>query len=380
MGYTVLHSEKGTSGSGGIGNHIDRTKGQEHSFEHVDKDMSYKNMNAHLPDDKHKMDLTTAINFRIEQGYNGKRKIRTDAVKFNTHILSGSHKDMMEIFKDKESSNSWIKDNLEFVKKEFGEKNIVRFSVHLDEKTPHIHVVTVPLTEDGRLSSKEVLGNKTTLTKRQDRYAEAMGKYGLMRGKKGTGIKHEGVKAYYARMNEAIAPQKDLTVKNTFLGADLGVNKDKTIESLKNALDAQTTFSISLKADNDILKSQNEKIKGRADTAMKNFIMAISSEKAFNQLHDKRIELLKKHINIEVSRKILFASGLNKMDRKEENNFLNETVKKVVREYDVPDDTATKIYQDLDFKASFREKFQERAEREEKQERGRNEGRSRGGR
>ena len=41
-----------------------------------------------------------------------------------------------------------------------GEENITRFAVHLDEKTPHIHCVFVPITEDGRLSAGDWVGNR----------------------------------------------------------------------------------------------------------------------------------------------------------------------------------------------------------------------------
>ena len=36
MSYAVYHSEKGSISSGGIGNHIDRTPGAEHTYEHAD--------------------------------------------------------------------------------------------------------------------------------------------------------------------------------------------------------------------------------------------------------------------------------------------------------------------------------------------------------
>jgi len=46
--------------------------------------------------------------------------------------------------------------------------------VHLDEKSPHMHLCFVPLTEDKRLCAKEILGNKKKLTQWQDKYWEHM--------------------------------------------------------------------------------------------------------------------------------------------------------------------------------------------------------------
>ena len=37
--------------------------------------------------------------------------------------------------------------------------------VHMDEKTPHLHLCFVPLTADGRLSAKEIIGNRKNLVK-----------------------------------------------------------------------------------------------------------------------------------------------------------------------------------------------------------------------
>ena len=38
----------------------------------------------------------------------------------------------------------------------------------MDEKTPHLHLVFVPLTKDNRLCAKEIIGNRANLTKWQD--------------------------------------------------------------------------------------------------------------------------------------------------------------------------------------------------------------------
>ena len=44
----------------------------------------------------------------------------------------------------------------------------------MDEKTPHMHLSFVPLTADGRLCAKEIVGNKKKLTQWQDRFWEHM--------------------------------------------------------------------------------------------------------------------------------------------------------------------------------------------------------------
>lgn len=46
--------------------------------------------------------------------------------------------------------------------------NVVSAVVHMDEKTPHMHLAFVPLTKDNCLSAKEILGNRVSLSKWQD--------------------------------------------------------------------------------------------------------------------------------------------------------------------------------------------------------------------
>ena len=203
MGYAVYHVEKGKSNATAIGHHIDRTEGKEHSYRQADPGL--KNQNHHfkgLHNGAEKKDLQTAVDDRIKEGYTGKRAIRKDAVKYLKHVVSGSHKEMTEMNKDPKKFKKWVQSNIEFMKEEFGEKNIVRCSLHRDEKTPHIHFVTVPITEDGRLSAKKVLGDRKEMSARQDRYAQKMSEFGLKRGLKRTGIKHEDAKQYYARIKK----------------------------------------------------------------------------------------------------------------------------------------------------------------------------------
>jgi len=202
MGYAVYHCEKGKGSGAGIGNHIDREKGKEHSYRNADSSRTHLNVNYAITGDFHKMPLEKAIERKIEENYKGKRKIRNDAVKYIKHVLTGSHEDMVKISSDPTLFNKWIKKNTEFIKQEFGRENTVRFVVHMDEKTPHIHVITIPLTPDGRLSAKEVIGNRKDMQARQDRYAEMMKEFGLQRGVKNTGIKHENAREYYGRINE----------------------------------------------------------------------------------------------------------------------------------------------------------------------------------
>ena len=245
MSYAVYHSEKGKISSGGIGHHIDRSEGKEHSYRHADPDK--KHLNQHISvTPLCKIPLHQAIEKRISEGYKTKKAIRKDAVKYTTHILTGSHEKMKEIEADPGELQKWISANQLFISSEFGKDNIVRFVLHRDEKTPHIHAVTVNLTSDGRLSAKEIIGNRESMQTRQDRYAEAMKPFGLNRGLKSTGIKHEDAREYYGRINSALEDGNNIggfEAKKKVMGVEIGIDRDKTIETLKEHLIASKTFN-----------------------------------------------------------------------------------------------------------------------------------------
>ncbi|MDK7096035.1 MobV family relaxase, partial [Streptococcus agalactiae] len=102
------------------------------------------------------------IEEKIEQNYNGKRKIRKDAVKHIDGLITSGN----EFFKNQtlEETKQFFEHAKTFLEQEYGKDNLLYATVHMDEKTPHMHYGVVPITEDGRLSAKEVLGNKKALT------------------------------------------------------------------------------------------------------------------------------------------------------------------------------------------------------------------------
>lgn len=88
-----------------------------------------------------------------------------------------------EFFQGKANTENdkFFQDCLKFHNEHFG--HIISAVVHYDETTPHLHVISVPLTKDGRLSARDVIGNKAKMTKTQDQFFEQVGRgYELERG------------------------------------------------------------------------------------------------------------------------------------------------------------------------------------------------------
>lgn len=88
-----------------------------------------------------------------------------------------------EFFQERTNAENdkFFQDCLKFHNEHFG--HIISAVVHYDETTPHLHIISVPLTKDGRLSARDVIGNKAKMSKTQDQFFEQVGRgYGLKRG------------------------------------------------------------------------------------------------------------------------------------------------------------------------------------------------------
>ena len=68
----------------------------------------------------------------------------------------------------------YFEEALRFLEQYQAKETIISAVVHMDEKTPHMHLSFVPLTPDGRLSAKEIVGNKKKLSWWQDKFWEHM--------------------------------------------------------------------------------------------------------------------------------------------------------------------------------------------------------------
>ena len=157
----------------------------------------------------------------------------------------------------------WGKDNLEWVAKEMGKENILNASIHLDETTPHMHILVVPRYND-KLNCKHYLGGtKYKMRELQDNYFERVGlNYNLTRGqdKVKTNTYHE--KHDLSKLNNEIE-KKEEKLKN--LNSKLEIF-EKKIENyneieIKKPKTEKILFSDKVKIDpnelnNNILEQQ----------------------------------------------------------------------------------------------------------------------------
>jgi hypothetical protein len=132
--------------------------------------------------------------------------------------------------------------------KRYGAHRVASMVLHVDEKVPHIHLVVIPfeVKTDGRRKDGEprwslvgrIISGPGRFDEVQDEYAAAMASFGLTRGVRGSGRKHEPVPVYLARM---AAKEQAVDVAAEALDRDRAtVSADRArLAVAQNALDAR---------------------------------------------------------------------------------------------------------------------------------------------
>ena len=150
---------------GHIESHNERTKEKYASNPDIDTTRSHLNFHLVTPERKYRAESEKQI---AEAGC----RTRSDSVRVVEALVTASP----ELFKDKKKSEvkAYFTEALDFIQKYQSKETIITAVVHMDEKTPHMHLCFVPLTEDKRLSAKEIVGNKKKLTWWQDEFWKHM--------------------------------------------------------------------------------------------------------------------------------------------------------------------------------------------------------------
>ena len=150
---------------GRIEAHNERTKEEYASNPDIDTSRSHLNFHLVKPERKYRAESERQI---AAAGC----RTRSDSVRVVEALITASP----EFFKGKKRADikEFFNEALEFIRQNQSPETIISAVVHMDEKTPHMHLCFVPLTADKRLSAKEIVGNKKKLTQWQDRFWEHM--------------------------------------------------------------------------------------------------------------------------------------------------------------------------------------------------------------
>jgi len=154
-----MRFQKQKGGAGALEAHHERTKAKYASNPDIDTGRSKNNIHIIKPETSYKRESDS----RIEAAG---CKTRKDSVRFVDTLITASP----DFFKGKKSAEikAFFETAVEFLSRKIGRDNIFTAVVHMDERTPHMHLCFTPITQDGRLSAKDIIGNRVQLTKWQD--------------------------------------------------------------------------------------------------------------------------------------------------------------------------------------------------------------------
>lgn len=142
---------------------------EKESHTNPDIDQDKTGLNYDLLNDS-KIEFPKAIQREIDERYTGQKTIRKDAVRLCEFVVT-SDRDFFDKLSP-EDEKRFFKESLSFLQERYGKENMLYGIVHRDEKTPHMHVGMVPITNDGKLAAKQFFGKKTELQQLQTKFHE----------------------------------------------------------------------------------------------------------------------------------------------------------------------------------------------------------------
>jgi hypothetical protein len=210
MPYAVLRVAKIKTQAQAVAatGHNYRQAQHPHSIANADKEAPHPNREYINHEQK---DYWSLLEARIQEA--GVKRVRHDSVRGMEVILTGSPEGFIRGQDGRAvdySKSKWAQDNLNFLKEQFGAKNVVSFTLHQDEKTPHIHAVLAPITEKNTLSADQLF-NPKSLRQLQTDYAQAMAPHGMERGIEHSQAKHDPMQRLYGLEAQHVQRVVELT-------------------------------------------------------------------------------------------------------------------------------------------------------------------------
>ena len=255
--------------------------------------------------------------------------------------------------KSKEDIKNWADTCMEFVYKDLGytKEQVLHATVHMDEKTPHIHCVVISLvkkidkrtnTERYTISKKQYIHDKNHLSELQDKYCLRLNRAGfeLERGKKHSESEHLGMKEF-KRLTKDV--NKEITKKEEKL--DIAINdleekmqsnksimfdkesvkiKKDTFDSMNKVIDEAKELKEYKPKLDGALQSMKAHIKDYTKVKEENKIILSENKKLDNkikELKEEKEDLEIENINLRTKVNILeqtvnfFKSGIEKVTK-----------------------------------------------------------------
>lgn len=253
-------------------------------------------------------------------------KTKKDSVLAIEYVMSFSPEQTKNIDVD-----DWARDNIDWINRRHGKDRILQAVLHLDETTPHLHILVTPIVENTidrrikdpekiknapkyKLNCKKFTGSPKLLSHMQDSYSAAMAIHGLERGIINSKAKHQDIKEFYADIN-------------------------KNIKQVENELDDILTAEPNLLNRKKWVKLVKDKIIELAHSAylIKNKEKELDKRERSNSILNNKLNNIIKKFNFDINKELepqlddIINTAVNKktFDLQIENNNINRQINEI---------------------------------------------------
>ena len=347
MSYAIIRNTKyKRENLKGIFRHNER-RNKNYSNENIDKEKSYLNYSLKTPQYSYEKEFD-----RIKEKYNLKGQIKTVSNIACEYIITSDH-DYFERIGEEETKR-FFEIAYKFVSKykNLGEQYIMSAKVHMDEQTPHMHLVFLPVihTTDkkgnsiDKLACSEFWKEKDSYRQLQDAFYKYMVENGfnLQRGlpKEEKGREHYSVEEYKKITNfkqtKEILNNMKLELPDIPDITDININrlsKKRDEKILEEIIKPKDNVIQNLYQDNMNLHRQLSRQAQVIEEAEKYQIerdkIIADNEKLHDEVDNIKTEYNKKEFELEWK----YTNKINKLEK--ENNFLHKVVDRFKETIDI---------------------------------------------
>lgn len=207
MSLLVLHMNKFKKDAvRGIQSH-NRRERESHSNPDIDYARSAQNYDLHEgTSENYAQDIQNRIDDLLMV-----KAVRKDAVHMCGLVVSSDREFFDKLNADE--TKRFFEEAAAYLTEFVGKENVISAMVHMDEKTPHMHFLHVPITKDGRWCAKDIY-TKAALKKLQDELPIRLQKCGFLieRGveqQKGSAKKHLDTREFKQQQEMLASMRRD---------------------------------------------------------------------------------------------------------------------------------------------------------------------------
>lgn len=286
MSYCVARMEKMKSDNlVGIGNHNQR-RFSNHSNKDIDVSKSHLNYDILDKVKSYKTDIEGYIN----ANKSSKRAIRKDAVLVCEWIIT-SDSDFFESMSPADT-REYFQTAIDFFAERYGSKNLMYAQVHLDERTPHMHLGIVPFDKDNKLTAKTMF-DREALQDIQNELPLYMNERGFKveRGRAGSEAKHLTVQEYKDVQKEIKKQSEVLDEVKKELESVKNVTRTKDFLDELDSKSKKTLLGNDVKISQEDYQELKEQLLGADKSLLEMDKLKQHNQKLSRSIYDLRDEL-----------------------------------------------------------------------------------------